>query len=351
MITKAFARGLVVGKFYPPHLGHQRLIEKALAKCETVDVLVIDNPRYKIPATQRATWLRELFSGKNCVVHVMPDICVDNDSKAWARATIDFLGYAPDAVFTSEDYGKHYAKFMNCVHVPFDYARHVTPISGTKVRADFLKNWRFIVATARADLAIRVVVVGAESTGTTTLTRALATKFQAPWVPEMGRFYTDSLVPTASKSNGESVEVAWKDEDFIAIGQLQQHYENLLAARSDGLIFCDTNASATVLWQKRYQGTATPAMRELARHDRVDLYILTGDEIPFVQDGIRDGEHLRHRMHAQFAKTLRQSGTPFVIARGSLDESMRPVAPLITQLIADRSVIDVVNYNETSSSS
>ena len=43
-------RGIVIGKFYPPHRGHHHLIDTALAASDEVDVLVVDNPAYHIPA-------------------------------------------------------------------------------------------------------------------------------------------------------------------------------------------------------------------------------------------------------------------------------------------------------------
>lgn len=36
-----FAHGLVIGKFYPPHLGHEYLIRTAAAHCRNVTVAVL----------------------------------------------------------------------------------------------------------------------------------------------------------------------------------------------------------------------------------------------------------------------------------------------------------------------
>lgn len=48
-------RGIVIGKFYPPHLGHNYLIDTAAAGCDELTVLVVDNPTYSIAATKRAS--------------------------------------------------------------------------------------------------------------------------------------------------------------------------------------------------------------------------------------------------------------------------------------------------------
>ena len=51
---------LVVGKFYPPHLGHKYLIDAAKSKAEHLSVLVVDREEYKIPGELRASWIREI---------------------------------------------------------------------------------------------------------------------------------------------------------------------------------------------------------------------------------------------------------------------------------------------------
>lgn len=137
---------------------------------------------------------------------------------------------------------------MQCKSVLVDLDRKLVPISGTKVREDILTSWDFLSRETKAGLALRIVVVGAESTGTTTLSRDLAQALNVPWVPEVGRYYTESILT----SGGD-----WNDEDFYAIGRLQQAYEHEIAARSDGVIVCDTDAVATELWQKRYMGKTT----------------------------------------------------------------------------------------------
>lgn len=315
-------RGLVIGKFYPPHLGHNYLIDTALAGCNEVDVLVVDNPRYAVPAERRAQWLAAHHPRAN--VRIIPDINNDDDSEAWAGHTTAFLGYAPDVVHSSEDYGVRWAKCMGSRHNMVDKARQTVPISGTKVRENILDSWKYLSSETKAGLAVRVVVVGAESTGTTTLTEALAKHYRAPWVPELGRYYTESILPSGT---------CWSPEDFHCIGELQQHYEAAIASRSNGLIFCDTNATATLLWQDRYCNEITLTLREIAARGKADLYILTGDEIPFVQDGIRDGEAIRHDMHKKFKSLLTSLGTPWISARGTPEARLKKAVEHIDRML------------------
>ena len=58
--------GLVVGKFAPPHKGHQLLIDTALEACDLVIVLVYGNPDFpEMPVHARADWIRAAFSNRS----------------------------------------------------------------------------------------------------------------------------------------------------------------------------------------------------------------------------------------------------------------------------------------------
>ena len=321
-------RSIVIGKFYPPHLGHHYLIDTAVKQSDEVDVLVVDNPDYRIPAQRRAEWLRAQHPTAH--VSIIPDIGKDDDSPAWALHTLKFLGYRPDMVFSSEAYGRTWAEAMGCDYTDVDINRTTVPISGTKVRQDMMASWQYLSDPVRTGLALRIVIVGAESTGTTTLAQDLAKELGVPWVPEIGRYYTESILTTSYE---------WRDDDFYRIGRLQQAYENEMAARSDGVIVCDTNAVATELWQRRYMGRTTAPMRRIAACDKVDLYIITGDEIPFVQDGIRDGQHIRHQMHRWFLAHIKKSGVPYIVVSGDPKTRLQSAVIAAEKMIAERRVI------------
>jgi len=50
-------------------------------------------------------------------------------------------GYVPDVVFTSEDYGEAYARFMGAKHILVDKQRKTVTISARQIRSDPLKYW------------------------------------------------------------------------------------------------------------------------------------------------------------------------------------------------------------------
>lgn len=318
-----FGLGLVIGKFLPPHRGHKLLIDTAVAQSEQVVVVVCAKPSDFVPGETRGEWMREIHPTVR--VMVIDDHYDENDSRVWAENTRRWLGRSPDAVFTSESYGERYAALMGSRHVPVDPARVRVPVSGTAVRRSPLAQWEFIEPPVRGWFARRVCVLGAESTGTTTLARALAAAWETNWVEEFGREY--------SERKQAAGDTTWATPEFLEIAHEQVRRENAAARVANKVLICDTNAFATGLWHRRYVGSRSAEVEAIGRSSRCDLYLLTGDEIPFVQDGLRDGEHVRHEMHRWFEEALAAQPVPWKLVRGSPEARLREANELIAPLL------------------
>lgn len=323
---KTTKKGLVIGKFWPPHKGHSYLIDYATKKVDYLDVLVCDNQAYTISAEQRVAWLQARHPEAH--VQIIPDLDNDDDSELWAAYTTEFLGYVPDVVFSSETYGPVYADCMGAKHVMVDQPRKQFHISARYIRRDRLTHWEFLNDEVKEVLCFRICVLGAESTGTTTLSMALAKHYKVPWVPEFGRTYTEAL---------QFQKTDWSHEEFLHIAHEQQRMENDLAKRSKGLLICDTNAFATQLWEERYKGVISD---ELLRFGCIppDLYILTDVNIPFEQDGIRDGEHIRQAMHERFIEALEAQDVPYILVSGNRKQRLTKATKAIDTILKGKHV-------------
>jgi NadR type nicotinamide-nucleotide adenylyltransferase len=319
-------KGIVIGKFYPPHKGHKYLIDYAANRVDSLTVIVCHKESQKIDGQQRVKWLREIHPRVNVIV--VKDIEHDDDSKMWAEYTKQFLGYSPDVVFTSEEYGENYAKYLGCEHVLVDIDRTNVPISATQIRANTMSFLDYLEPCVRSFFIKKVCVIGAESTGTTTLSRDLAKHYHTVWVPEFGRFYTEAKL--------FKQEDWWTSADFDLIAEVQNNLEDRFVKEANKLLICDTNSFATDIWHERYMGHLSPTISNLYLGRKYDLYIVTGDEIPFEQDEMRDGEGMiRHNMHDRFVQVLESTGQPFVLLRGTKEERMAKAIEICDGLIRD----------------
>jgi NadR type nicotinamide-nucleotide adenylyltransferase len=307
-------RGIVIGKFYPPHKGHSYLIDSAMTSVDKLTVIVCDKKGQLIPGQLRAKWLKEMHPAAEVIV--IDDILADDDSKGWAEYTIRTLGYVPDVVFTSEDYGDSYAKHMGCLHVLVDKDRKKVPISATKIRENPLDNWQYLSPSVRAYFAKRVVVLGAESTGTTTTAKLLAEHYKTCWVPEFGRTYSEGKMVVGAN-------LGWQSEEFSFIANEQNRMEDELARACNKILICDTDSFATTLWHERYMGYMSSEVAAFSNGRQYEHYFLTDVDIPFVQDGLRDGEHIRKDMHRRFVDELEKNNKPYTILSGSIEDRMK----------------------------
>jgi NadR type nicotinamide-nucleotide adenylyltransferase len=318
-------RGLIVGKFYPPHRGHKHLIEFGRERVDELNVIVCQKPDEAPPGKLRVAWLEEIHPGVR--FFLIDDTLDADDSQAWAENSIRILGFVPDVVFTSEDYGDPFAHFLGCEHVSVDKARQTVPISATKVRASPLACWEFLEPPVRAYYAKRICLVGAESTGKTMLAQMLAAHYQTVWVPEYGREYSERKL-------AEEGEYHWRTEEFAHIAATQCGREEEAARRANKVLICDTDAFATSIWHRRYFGERSPEVEAIAaKHRCPDFYLLTDVNTPFIQDGTRDGEAIREWMHETFVSELVRQNRPFCCLSGSYEERFSKAVECIDEAL------------------
>jgi HTH-type transcriptional regulator, transcriptional repressor of NAD biosynthesis genes len=329
-ILSKMTRGLIIGKFYPPHKGHSFLIESALTQVDDLVVIVCDHPRQKIRGELRAQWLREMQPSIR--TQVVPDTVPGDDSEGWAKYTVEFLGYVPDVVFTSEAYGDAYAHFLGCRHVNVDAGRFNVSISATRIRNSPFSHWDFLAPCVRSFFAKRVCIIGAESTGKTTLAQALSAHYRTAWVPEFGRTYWEGKLSSQNPAT-------WTTQEFVFIAGEQNSFEDQLARICTHILICDTDSFATSVWHHRYMGFFSLEVDALFLNRNIDLYLLTGIEIPFVQDGTRDGEHIRASMHQQFIDRLSERGKRFQLLTGSPEARLQSAIAACETVLHESSIL------------
>lgn len=307
--------GLVVGKFDPPHRGHSLLLDVAATGVRHLVVQLWDYPGQQTPAALRARWLREIAPGAEIVIVPDDPEVASADMAAQARHARRFLdGREVDVVFTSEAYGEVLAAELGARHYNVDRARQFVPCSSTMIRRAPLEYLEWLDPIVRAHFIKRICVIGAESTGKTSLCERLAKHYATSWVAEYGREY--SLIKVRQGQLGR-----WVADEFFHIALEQQRREDEAARSANKLLFCDTDAFATEIWYERYLQRVPERWPQI--ESKISLYLIPFPDVPFIADEIRDGEHRRYWMYERMISELTKRGVSYAVLQGGYDERDR----------------------------
>ncbi|NNC42960.1 MAG: AAA family ATPase [Acidimicrobiia bacterium] len=321
--------GVVVGKFYPPHLGHVHLLETALAQVERLYVLVGDRLDPTIPASTRAEWLADAVPAATIIV--TPDYLPEANQPLADRA-LELLPERPTIAFTSEQWGQGWAEAMGARHVMVDLDRTRFPISSSEIRSNLREHYTWLVPAARAALAKRVVLAGAESTGKSTLAVDLANHYQTVWVPEYGRWYSDGRAGLKDRT--------WTADEFVRIAITHHQGEADLARRSaNGLVILDTDALVTKVWHRRYLDSPNPILEELVDEFLPDLYFVCAPDFEWVHDGTRESPNYRDSMHIDTLQLIAATGVPFIELTGDQSKRLKEAIAVIDETVHSEPLI------------
>ncbi|MEN3333299.1 MAG: HTH-type transcriptional regulator, transcriptional repressor of biosynthesis s [Blastocatellia bacterium] len=329
-VAQKFATGMILGKFMPPHRGHQLLIDFARDRVAELTILVCSLEREPIPGRLRYEWMKEMYPDVR-IIHVTDENPSEPDEhprfwEIWTETIRRRLPAGPDVVFTSEAYGDELARRLGARHIAVDPLRHQVPVSASEIRARPYANWAFIPECVRPYFARRVAIVGPESTGKTTLARRLAAHYQTVWVAEFAREYLDA-------KNAERPLADITPADIAAIARGQIASEEKRARQANQLLICDTELLTTRLWSEHFFGDCEDWICRAASERRYDLYLLTDVDVAWVADPHRDAPHLRERFLNHLRRELQLSERRFVLISGSFDERLRRAIAAIDSLI------------------
>jgi NadR type nicotinamide-nucleotide adenylyltransferase len=160
----------------------------------------------------------------------------------------------------------------------------------------------------------RIAILGAESSGKSTLSEALARRYDTVWVPEYLREFVDTHARVPH------------EEDQFGIACAQRAREDAAAAQASRFLFCDTTPLMTALYSRVYWGRVDARLAAFdTRHDYA-LTLVTAPDTPWEPDGLqRESEEVRQRVHRLLLGTLAARGIDYVLLEGDLQDRMRQV--------------------------
>tara|TARA_R110000772_G_scaffold1210_5_gene4319 strand:- start:8428 stop:9453 length:1026 start_codon:yes stop_codon:yes gene_type:complete len=334
-MEKKFKNGLVLGKFYPPHNGHLHLIDSAFEQSENVHVLMCSLESETISGIDRFNWLTEIYKDNSNIniIHVTdenPQYPEEHPDfwEIWYNTVYNNIDEL-DVVFTSEDYGDPFAEALGIEHVLVDKDRIEVPVSGTMVRDNPSENWDFIPKVSRNYFQKKIVIIGAESTGKSTMVKKLSEHFNCKMVEEYGRTYTEPM--------GDLYELTKEDMENIAT----EHYNQVHDHDSDPtkFLFVDTEAITTKVFGKIYvdENFHSNIIEDIIKKQDYDLYFLLENDVPYFNDGNRLPENFRVVSNKKLKEELKNNNIDYISISGNYEKRFEKIVDRVENelLISD----------------
>ncbi|MRG46462.1 AAA family ATPase [Chitinophaga sp. SYP-B3965] len=168
----------------------------------------------------------------------------------------------------------------------------------------------------------KIVVIGPESTGKSTLSSQLAAHYKTLWVPEFARDYLMQL------------NRPYEQEDLLRMAEGQLITEDAAAVKANELLICDTDLQVIKVWSEAKYGDCDPRILEMIASRKYDLYLLTYIDIAWEDDPLR--EHPKPEERQYFYQIYRDivmnSGLPWADIRGGYEERLQTAIEAVTSL-------------------
>lgn len=336
-----YKAGMYGGSFNPLHLGHVDCIYRAACQCERLYlVLSVGKERQEIEPRVRYRWLYQLTKhlgnvkilfledGAPTKADYGPELWKADAEKLKAR-----IGEKLDAVFCGSDYGPE--SFWNVCYPESEFV--VFPrneMSSTELRRDLYGHWDWLPNVVKPYFVKKVLLLGGESVGKSTLSIHLANRFCTNYVEEAGR--------TLSEKSG--TDLLMLPEDFTEI--LLQHKLNQLHAQeqSNKVLFVDTDALVTRFYMSfledrgiRRNLPLAQAVDALNDYDLV-LFLEPDGTVFDDENGHRSAVIAadRRRYSEQIKALLRESGREFHVLEGDYLQRYETAVRLVEDLLAPK---------------
>lgn len=181
----------------------------------------------------------------------------------------------------------------------------------------------------------KIVIIGPESTGKSTLCKQLAAHYNTEWCPEFAREYLlthgiqytfDDLMTIAKGQLALEDEAVEKENKNWASHQdrsdVNQH--SLLATHHSPLLFLDTDMYVMKVWCEYVFSKCHQFILDEIVSRQYDLYLLCNIDLPWVKDELREypDEQPRQELYRMYQDILINQQVPWVNISGSYEERL-----------------------------
>lgn len=170
-------------------------------------------------------------------------------------------------------------------------------------------------------MPIKVVIIGPESTGKSTLAAGLAEHFKEPWVKEYAREYIEKL------------NRPYHFDDLLTIGKGQVALEEEMEKKARKYLFCDTDLHVLKIWSQHKFGETHEWTLDQISKRTYHLYLLTDIDIAWEDDPQREHPDpaMRRYFMEQYLEEINNTGRPCFIMSGSLITRLNKAVSIIQE--------------------
>lgn len=328
--------GMYGGSFNPLHLGHVRCIIEAANQCEDLIVVISEGVnRDEIDIRVRYRWVYQLTKHiGNVRIFVLKDDTKtkkDYTEEYWmedATKVKKFAGKKIDVVFCGSDYDKNsfWAKsYPEAENIFFERGN----ISSTKIREAVMSHWEWLPNVVKPYYAKKVLLIGGESTGKSTLTINLANYYNTNYLEEVGR----------DISERSGTDMLMLPEDFTDILLLHKVKEREALLSSNRVLFEDTDCLITKFYIQFLDGQDKVVNEKLAdaiaEFNNYDLVLFMEPDVEFVQDGDRSSIIAadRENYSNKIKELYKERKVKFEVISGDYQERFLKATKLVDKLL------------------
>ena len=310
---------VVFGTFAPLHQGHIDLIQRAKRQCDRVRVIVSGykgdrGEEVGLPLQKRFRYIREGFSNDELTqIYKLDETDLPRYPLGWepwlktALETIQYNAEREELIFFVGE--KTYQEELEARDFEARLQERQFGISGTLIRENPSKYWKYIAQPFRRQFTKKVLIMGSASNGKTTLAKDLARFYDAPVSLEYAREYQ-------IRNNVRDDELTPKDYYYLLLGQYDQTSKLIDSSANRGLVIADTNSLVTKGYYDYYMevegqetgitDTFDNLFVSILAKEKWDLILFVQPIGSYVNDGFRDMTMADDEIRNSFSNHLDQ---------------------------------------------